>query len=235
MKTATTLTAIVALAGLSAGAFTQTEMSQHTPLVHETVDGKPYYLASTLLGSRLTLEDGQVQIHDLLIDEFGSLQAVIVSNPQFLQGDAAIAADLIYRAGAEGSETLRADMDSTDFQMLSQGAGYEPIGLSWATDYDNARSLRALIGEPIDLDPSSDPIRVEDVEISEGGAVMAVRFESRGWANLDPMTGRIPVNAIAFDHVEQDGWHVAATVNSAQLQALAGRETTLFLSAASAS
>lgn len=235
MKTAMTLTAIVALAGLSAGAFTQTEKSQQAPLVYETVDGKPYYLASTLLDSRLTLEDGQVQIRDLLIDEFGSLQAVIVSNPYFLQGDAAIAADLIYRAGAEGSETLRADMDSTDFQMLSQGAGYEPIGLAWASEYDNARSIRALIGEPIELGAASDAIRVEDVEISEGGAVLALHFESRGWASFDPMDGRIPVNAVQFDHVQQDGWHVAATVNSAQLQALAGRETTLFLSAASAS
>ena len=235
MKTAMTLTAVVTLAGLSAAAFTQNHPTDQTPFVQETVSGKPFYLASTLLSSRLMLEDSQVQIKDLLLDETGNLQAVVVDNPNFMSGDAAIAADLIYRAGEPGQETLRVDLDRTDFQMLRQGGGYEPIGLDWASEYDNARSLNALIGRPIAISDTSTPIAVEDVEISEGGAVLAVRFESRGWSPFDDMEGRLPVNAVRFDYDQPQGWTVAATVNDAQLNALAGRETTLFLSAASAS
>ena len=235
MKTAITLTAVVALAGLSAAAFTQTSQPQETSFVQETVDGKPFYLASTLLSSRLMLEDTQVQIKDLLVDETGNLQAVVVGNPNFLGGDAAIAADLIYRSGEPGQQTLRADMDRTDFELLSNGGGYEPIGLAWASEYDNARSVRAMIGEPISISDSSANIAVDDIEISEGGAVMAVRFDTRGWSAFDDMEGRIPVNAVSFDYDQPEGWTVAATVNDAQLNALAGRDTAIFLSAASAS
>ncbi len=233
MKTAITLTAVVALAGLSAAAFTQTSQTTEPEFVQETVSGKPFYLASTLLSSRLMLEDSQVQIKDLLLDETGNLQAVVVDNPNFMSGDAAIAADLIYRAGAEGQETLRVDLDRTDFQMLSQGAGYQPIGLSWASEYENARSLRALMGRPVS--ETSAHIAVDDIEISEGGAVLAVRFESRGWSAFDRLEGRLPVNAVRFDYAQPQGWIIASTVNDAQLNALAGRDTAIFLSAASAS
>ena len=235
MKTAITLTAVVALAGLSATGFTQTSQTEDASFLQETVDGKPFYLASSLLSSRLMLEDSQVQIKDLLVDDTGNLQAVVVGNPNFLGGDAAIAADLIYRAGAPGQETLRADIDRTDFELLSNGAGYQPIGLSWASEYDNARSVRAMLDQPISVPDSSANIAVEDIEISEGGAVLAVRFDTRGWSAFDAMEGRIPVNAISFDYSQPQGWSVAANVNDAQLNALAGRETALFLSAASAS
>ena len=235
MKTAITLTAVVALAGLSAAAFTQTSQTTEPEFVQETVSGKPFYLASTLLSSRLMLEDSQVQIKDLLLDETGNLQAVVVDNPNFMSGDAAIAADLIYRAGAEGQETLRVDLDRTDFQMLSQGAGYQPIGLSWASEYENARSLRALMGRPISVSETSARIAVDDIEISEGGAVLAVRFESRGWSAFDRLEGRLPVNAVRFEYAQPQGWTIASTVNDAQLNALAGRDTAIFLSAASAS
>ena len=233
MKTAITLTAVVALAGLSAAAFTQTSQTTEDSFVQETVGGKPFYLASTLLSSRLMLEDSQVQIKDLLLDETGNLQAVVVDNPNFLSGDAAIAADLIYRAGEAGQETLRVDLDRTDFEMLSNGGGYEPIGLSWASDYDNARSIQALMGRPITVEASSARIAVDDIEISEGGAVLAVRFESRGWTTFDSMEGRLPVNSVQFDYDQPQGWTIAATVNDAQLNALAGRDTAIFLSAAS--
>lgn len=235
MKTAMTLTAVIALAGLSATAFTQTSQTEDASFLQETVDGKPYYLASTLLSSRLMLEDSQVQIKDLLVDETGNLQALVVGNPNFLGGDAAIAADLVYRAGEPGQEALRADIDRTDFELLSHGAGYEPIGLSWASEYDNARSVDALLETPISVSGSSAHIAVDDIEISVGGAVLAVRFDTRGWSAFDAMEGRIPVNAISFEYDQPEGWTVAANVNDAQLSALAGRDTTLFLSAASAS
>ncbi|WP_306016609.1 hypothetical protein [Oceanicaulis sp. MMSF_3324] len=235
MKTAMILTAAAALAGLSAGAFTQTPPASETQFVQQTADGKTYYMASTLLSSRLMLEDGQVQIKDLLLDETGNLQAVVVNNPHFLSGDAAIAADLVYRAGGPGRQTLRADFDSTDFELLSQGAGYRPIGLGWASEYDNARSVNAMMGTPISVSASSEAIAVGDVEISVGGAVMAVHFESQGWAAFDTLEGRLPVSTLQFDHDQPDGWTVAANVNDAQLDALAGRDTALFLSAASAS
>ena len=233
MKTAVTLTAAAALAGLSAGAFTQTNPTNETAFVQQTADGKSFYLASTLLSSRLMLEDGQVQIKDLLLDDTGNLQAIVVDNPQFLSGDAAIAADLVYRAGEAGRQVLRVDLDSGDFEMLSQGGGYLPIGLNWATQYDNARSLKALMGSPITVSASSEQIAVDDVEISEGGAVLAVHFETQGWAAFDTLEGRLPVNTVQFDYDQPQGWTIAATVNDAQLNALAGRETALFLSAAS--
>lgn len=235
MKTAMTLTAVLALAGLSATGFTQTGQTEDASFLQETVDGKPYYLASTLLSSRLMLEDSLVQIKDLLVDETGNLQAIVVGNPNFLGGDAAIAADLVYRAGEPGRETLRADIDRTDFEMLSNGGGYEPIGLSWASEYDNARSVSAMMDEPISVAAASTNIAVDDIEISEGGAVLAVRFDSQGWSAFDSMEGRIPVNAISFDYDQPEGWTVVANVNDAQLNALAGRDTALFLSAASAS
>lgn len=235
MKTAMTLTAVAALAGLSAAAFTQGVETQDSSLVLQTVEGKPFYLASTLLGSSLVLEDGQVQIKDLLLDDTGQLQAVVVSNPGFLGADAAIAADLVYLAGQPGDEILRTDVARADFDLLRAGGGYEPIGLNWASEYDNARSVSALMGQAISVNADTPPIAIDDLEISEGGAVLAVHFESRGWHSFSDMDGRIPVNAVQLDYDQPQGWTVAANVNEAQLNALAGRDTTLFLSAAPAS
>tara|TARA_E500000318_G_scaffold91017_1_gene89139 strand:- start:400 stop:1107 length:708 start_codon:yes stop_codon:yes gene_type:complete len=235
MKTAMTLTAIAALAGISATAFTQNIDAPQNTLVHETADGKAYYLASTLLQSRLAFTDGDVAIKDLLVDEAGNLHAVVVDNPNWLDGDAAIAADLVYLAGAPGNEMLRVDITHAEFDMLAQGGGYEPIGLSWATEYDGAQSARALMGEAIDVSASAPGIAIDDLEISQAGAVMAVHFENTGWRAVGELDGRIPVNALQFDYDQPSGWTVATTVNDAQINALAGRDTSLFLSASNAS
>lgn len=235
MKTAMTLTAIVALAGLSATAFTQNLDAPQNALIHETADGKAYYLASSLLRSRLTFTDGDLPIKDLLVDEAGNLHAIVVDHPNWLDGDAAIAADLVYLAGAPGDETLRADITREEFQMLAQGGGYEPIGLSWASEYREAESARALLGQSINVSATAPHIAIDDFEISQGGAVMAVHFEDTGWRAFDALDGRIPVNALHFDYDAPQGWTVATTVNDAQINALAGRDTSLFLSASNAS
>ncbi|WP_420331844.1 hypothetical protein [Oceanicaulis alexandrii] len=85
------------------------------------------------------------------------------------------------------------------------------------------------------MSASAPGIAIDDLEISQAGAVMAVHFENTGWRAVGELDGRIPVNALQFDYDQPSGWTVATTVNDAQINALAGRDTSLFLSASNAS